>query len=267
MMSEVHARLRELGNVENPLRRIASDIAKETDVLCFDEFFVSDIGDAMLLGGFLQCLFAEGAVLVATSNTAPGNLYAGGLQRERFLPAIRTIEQKMEVLELRGDNDYRLRLLEKAGTWLCPPGETADHRLDAYFSRIAAGAVAENAMIEVLGRAIPARKSAKGIAWFEFEAVCEGARSQQDYIEMARWYPTVILSGVPVLDVERENAARRFIALVDEFYDRRVKLIVSAEAAPASLYAGTRLRFEFERTASRLSEMQTREYLHSAHLP
>jgi cell division protein ZapE len=266
IIREVHARLRDLGEAENPLRRIGSDIARDTDVLCFDEFFVSDIGDAMILGGLLQGLFAEGVLLVTTSNSAPGHLYTGGLQRERFLPAIRTIEQKMEVLELRGDRDYRLRLLRKAGTWLCPPGNDADAKLGAYFVEIAAGTIAEDTTIEVLGRAIPARKSARGIAWFDFEALCEGARSQQDYIEIARWYPTVILSNVPVLDAEREDAARRFIALVDEFYDRRVKLIVSAGAAASSLYRGSKLSFEFARTLSRLAEMQTTDYLHSAHL-
>ena len=266
IMSEVHARLRELGQVENPLQRVAADIARETDVLCFDEFFVSDIGDAMILGGLLQSLISEGVVLVTTSNSDPASLYAGGLQRQRFLPAIRTIEEKMDVIELAGDKDYRLRLLQKAGTWLCPAGEGADRKLERYFMEIAAGTIAEDTVVEILGREVPARKCAKGIAWFEFEALCEGTRSQQDYIEIARWYPTVILSDVPVLHSERENAARRFVALVDEFYDRRVKLILSAAAPIASLYRGKRLGFEFERTLSRLTEMQTNEYLHAAHL-
>jgi cell division protein ZapE len=266
MMGEVHARLRELGHIENPLLRVAVDIARETDVLCFDEFFVSDIGDAMILGGLLQNLFSEGVVLVTTSNLAPASLYAGGLQRERFLPAIRMMEEKMDVVELAGDKDYRLRLLQKAGTWLSPAGEDADRRLDRYFNEIAAGTIEEDTMVEILGREVPARKRAKGIAWFEFEALCEGARSQHDYIEIARWYPTVILSDVPVLDAEGENPARRFVALVDEFYDRRVKLILSAAAPIASLYRGKQLCFEFERTLSRLTEMQTNEYLHSAHL-
>ena len=266
MMSEVHARLRQLGHIESPLRKVAADIARETGVLCFDEFFVSDIGDAMILGGLLQGLMAEGVVLVTTSNSPPGSLYAGGLQRERFLPAIRMIEEKMAVLELAGEKDYRLRLLQKAGTWLCPAGESADGKLDRYFQQIAAGTIADDTVVEILGRGIPARKCAKGIVWFQFEALCEGARSQKDYIEIARWYPTVILSDVPVLDTERENAARRFIALVDEFYDRRVKLILSAATPIASVYLGRQLGFEFERTLSRLTEMQTTEYLHSAHL-
>jgi cell division protein ZapE len=266
MMSEVHARLRKLRYVEDPLDRAAADIAKETDVLCFDEFFVSDIGDAMILGGLIQGLFRRGVVLVTTSNLPPRDLYAGGLQRERFLLAIRSLEENTQVLELQGDVDYRLRLLQEAGTFLCPAGEAADSKLEHYFQEAASGAIADDTMVEVLGRAIPARKSAKGIVWFGFQALCEGPRSQQDYIELARWYPTVIISDVPVLDADHDNAARRFIAIVDEFYDRRVKLIVSAAAQVDTLYAGTRLRFEFARTMSRLTEMQTNEYLHSAHL-
>jgi cell division protein ZapE len=266
MMREVHARLGELRNVEDPLDRVAADIAKETDVLCFDEFFVSDIGDAMILGKLMQGLFRREVVLVATSNSAPGDLYAGGLQRERFLPAIRVLEENTQVLKLEGETDYRLRLLQEAGTFLCPADDLADSKLDKYFRGIAPGDVAADTVVDVLGREIQARKCAKGIAWFEFEALCEGARSQQDYIEIARWYPTVIVSGIPVLDADRDNAARRFIALVDEFYDRRVKLIVSAAAPIPSLYSGVLLEFEFERTRSRLSEMQTGRYLHSAHL-
>ena len=266
MMREVHARLRDLRNIEDPLDRAAADIAKETDVLCFDEFFVSDIGDAMILGRLMQALFRREVVLVATSNSAPRDLYAGGLQRERFLPAIGILEQATYVLKLDGETDYRLRLLQEAGTYLSPADDVAYGKLEKYFSGIAPGEVAVDTVVEVLGREIPARKCAKGIAWFEFEALCEGPRSQQDYIEIARWYPTVIVSGIPMLDADRENAARRFIALVDEFYDRRVKLIVSAAAPIPSLYSGALLEFEFERTASRLNEMQTGKYLHSAHL-
>jgi cell division protein ZapE len=266
MMSEVHARLRELKDVEDPLDQVAADIAKETDVLCFDEFFVSDIGDAMILGRLMQGLFRRGVTLIATSNLPPSELYAGGLQRERFLPAIQSLEENTRVLEIGGETDHRLRRLQQAGTFLCPADHAADQALAHYFGEAASGVVEDDTVIEVLGRAIPARKSAKGIVWFEFQALCEGPRSQQDYIEIARWYPTVILSGVPVLDAERENAARRLIALVDEFYDRRVKLVLSAAAPIPSLYEGKQLRFEFERTVSRLTEMQTDKYLHSPHL-
>ena len=266
MMSEVHARLRELEHAEDPLDQLAADIAKETDVLCFDEFFVSDIGDAMILGRLMQGLFRRGLTLVATSNLPPSELYAGGLQRERFLPAIRSLEENTQVVELGGETDYRLRHLQQAGTFLCPAGPDADETLARYFGEAASGVIGDDTVIEVLGRPIPARKSAKGIVWFDFEVLCEDPRSQQDYIELARWYPTVIVSGVPVLNAENENAARRLIALVDEFYDRRVKLVLSAAAPIPSLYEGKLLRFEFERTLSRLTEMQTDKYLHSPHL-
>jgi cell division protein ZapE len=266
MMREVHARLRELGDVEDPLDQVAADIAKETDVLCFDEFFVSDIGDAMILGRLLQGLFRRGVTLVTTSNLPPSGLYAGGLQRERFLPAIHSLEENTQVIELEGETDYRLRRLQQAGTFLCPANRAADETLARYFEEAASGVIEDDAVMEVLGRVIPARKLAKGIAWFDFKVLCEGPRSQQDYIEIARWYPTVIISGVPVLDSQSENAARRFIALVDEFYDRRVKVVLSAAAPITSLYEGKLLRFEFERTVSRLTEMQTDKYLHSPHL-
>jgi cell division protein ZapE len=265
MMSEVHARLKGFSNVD-PLDQVAADIAKETEVLCFDEFFVADIGDAMILGRLMHGLFRRGVILVATSNTAPPDLYAGGLQRERFLPAIEILEEKTEVLHIEGATDYRLTLLQKAGTFLCPAGPGANTKLERYFQEIASGDIENDTAVDVLGRSIPARKSAKGIAWFSFEALCDGPRSQQDYIEIARWYPTVIVSDMPALDAEREDAARRFIALVDEFYDRRVKLIVSAEAPIPTLYRGMRLRLEFPRAVSRLTEMQTEVYLHSAHL-
>ncbi|HWM27207.1 MAG TPA: cell division protein ZapE [Woeseiaceae bacterium] len=266
MMSEVHARLKKLEGVEDPLDRVAADIAAETDVLCFDEFFVADIGDAMILGRLMHGLFRRGVVVVATSNSAPQDLYPDGLQRERFLPAIEILGEKTEVLHIGGTTDYRLRLLQKAGAYIHPSGDDANARLDRYFREIASGDIQEDLEVEVNGRGIPARKSAKGIAWFVFTAICDGPRSREDYIEIARWYPTVIISDIPYFSATRDDAARRFITLVDEFYDRRVKLIVSAAAPIPSLYRGRRLRVEFARTASRLTEMQTTKYLHSEHL-
>jgi len=266
LMSEVHSRLREAGDVEDPLDRVAGAIAGETKVLCFDEFFVADIGDAMILGRLLRGLFQRGIVLVATSNSAPRDLYRGGLQRERFLPAIELLEKKTLVLHMAGDTDYRLRLLQRAGTFLCSSHQDANTRLDRFFKEMASGDIAENDPVMVLGRAIAARKQARDIVWFDFAALCDGPRSQQDYIEISRCYPAVIVSDIPRLTAERENAARRFVSLVDEFYDRRVKLIVSAATNIPSIYSGTRLAFEFDRTASRLTEMQTKDYLHSAHL-
>ncbi len=266
IMDDVHARMNALGDVSDPLDSVAADIARRARVLCFDEFFVSDIADAMILGRLLGGLFSRGTTLVATSNVAPADLYRDGLQRAQFLPAIELLEAHTEVVELEGDTDYRLRLLEAAGTYLVPDDDAARRRLDRLFCETAFTHVEDRRQLLINGRNIEARRCSKGIAWFDFEAVCAGPRSQSDYIELARWYPTVIVSGVPRFDPTRDNEARRFIALVDEFYDRRVKLILSAAAEPDALYSGEKLAFEFERTASRLMEMQTSEYLARPHL-
>lgn len=266
MMQEVHARLKSIADVEDPLAIVAGQIAKETRVLCFDEFFVSDIGDAMILGRLLTGLFDHGVTLVATSNVPPGDLYRDGLQRQQFLPAIALLEQHTDVFHMDGETDYRLRLLQKAGTYLNPDDAEARKRLNFFFDESATSDVRENVAIDINGRPIQAHKCGKGVAWFEFTALCDGPRSQSDYIEIARWYPSVIVSGVPELTARQEDQARRFIALVDEFYDRRVKLILSASEAVDSLYSGGRLQFEFERTRSRLIEMQSTEYLALPHL-
>lgn len=265
MMADVHARLAACRDHADPLERVAGALAREAHVLCFDEFFVSDIGDAMILGRLLDKLFRRAVTLVATSNSPPSELYAGGLQRERFLPAIALLERHTQVIELGGDVDYRLRSFEAAGTWLVPAGDDTDARLARIFRDVAPGRIIEARQLDINGRTLDTLRAAKGVAWFTFDELCGGPRSQQDYIEIARWYQTVILSGVPGLDARRDDAARRFVALVDEFYDRRVKLVVSAAAPPDALYRGRRLAFEFQRTVSRLTEMQSQAYLHSAH--
>jgi cell division protein ZapE len=267
VMQDVHQRLNELGNIEDPLDTVARDIARDARVLCFDEFFVSDIGDAMILGRLLDGLFRRGVTLVATSNTRPDDLYKEGLQRQRFLPAIEALNQHTRVVRIGGNIDYRLRLLRQAGTYLVPGDQAAHAKLHEFFTESASSEIREDHALDVNGRPIHVQRCAKGIAWFDFSDLCDGPRSQADYIEIARWYPTVILSGVPELDVTLENQARRLIALVDEFYDRRVKLIIAADRSADDLYAGQRLRFEFERTVSRLLEMQSSEYLHLPHLP
>lgn len=266
MMRDIHTRLKCLENVANPLDQVADDIASETRVLCFDEFFVSDIADAMILGRLLEGLFERGVVLITTSNARPPALYKEGLQRARFLPAIELLEKHTHIIELAGDMDYRLKLLQEAGTYLTPLGDDAQSKLMHYFQEIASADRVEEHVLDVLGRDVQSVRCAKGIVWFDFMAICDGPRSQEDYIEIARWYPTVIVSDMPVLDRELEDPARRFIAMVDEFYDRKVKLIVSAATDIDALYQGNRLQFEFSRTASRLSEMQSNEYLHSPHL-
>jgi len=266
MMHDVHERMKTLSFVEDPLDKIAAAIAQETRVLCFDEFYVSDIGDAMILGRLLEGLFERGVTLVATSNSPPDDLYRDGLQRQRFLPAIRLLNERTDVVNMDGGTDYRLRILQKAGTYLSPNDESAARKLKFFFHESASAQIEENTDLDINGRAIRARRCAKGVVWFRFEDICDGPRSQADYIEIARWYPSVIVSGVPQFDAARDDQARRFIALVDEFYDRRVKLILSADAAITALYSGTRLSFEFDRTVSRLIEMQSTEYLALPHL-
>ena len=266
MMRDVHARLKALGDIEDPLDHVAADIAAESPVLCFDEFYVSDIGDAMILGRLLEGLFARGVTLIATSNSKPDDLYSDGLQRQRFLPAIDLLNTHTLVLRMDGGVDYRLRLLQEAGTFLTPDDETARRKLQHFFDESASSQITANHMLVVNGREVPTHRCAKGIVWFEFEHICGGPRSQNDYIEIARWYPAVIVSSVPRFDASLEDEARRFIALVDEFYDRRVKLMLSAAADAGDLYTGSRLDFEFERTVSRLIQMQSTDYLAAPHL-
>lgn len=266
LMSEVHSRLKVLGHTSDPLDIVAADLANEVRVLCFDEFFVSDIADAMILGRLLESLFRRGVVVVATSNVPPSDLYRNGLQRERFQPAIELLQEHTEVLELSGTTDYRLRLLQSAGTFLHPADADAAAKIDRYFLEITAGQFDTDVEIDVSGRRIFCQRRAAGIIWFDFQELCAGPRSQEDYIEIARWYPSVIVSDMPALTADDDNAARRFISLVDEFYDRRVKLVLSAAVPIDDLYTGRRLSFEFQRTISRLFEMQSTEYLHAQHL-
>ena len=332
-MHDVHAELKALHEREAPLEVVAEHIAQDTRVLCFDEFFVSDIADAMILGGLFAALFKRGVTLVATSNVAPRNLYKDGLQRQRFLPTIDLLEQHLDVIAVDGTTDYRLRRLTQAGTYLRSDAPDTVQRLQELFDELAdhgadngaaldahrgadasageptaaqdraggsgkptergAGqrppsglpsssartvnqsgrpwpnqrAVDPARSIEIEGRRIPVIRERGGVVWFDFMALCSGPRSQEDYIEIARDYQSVIVSDVPVLDSLHEDEARRFIALVDEMYDRNVNLIVSAAAPPVELYRGDRVAFQFERTASRLIEMQSEEYLAREHRP
>ena len=266
MMHDVHDRMKSLGYVEDPLDKVAASIARETRVLCFDEFFVSDIGDAMILGKLLDGLFKRGVTLITTSNSKPDDLYMDGLQRQRFLPAMRLLNEHTDVVNMDGGTDYRLRILQKAGTYLCPDDERAKERLNYFFDESASVQIEMDKDLEINGRSIRARRCAKGVAWFRFEDICDGPRGQDDYIELARWYPSVMISSVPQFDATRDDQARRFVSLVDEFYDRRVKLILSADVDVEKLYAGNRLSFEFDRTVSRLIEMQSIDYLALPHL-
>ncbi|NWO06134.1 MAG: AFG1 family ATPase [Alteromonadaceae bacterium] len=266
-MQRVHNELKALKGEKNPLDQVAKKFADETRVICFDEFFVSDIGDAMILATLMDGLFSRGVTLVCTSNIVPDGLYKDGLQRARFLPAIDLVKKHTDVVNVDGGVDYRLRTLEQAELYHSPLDEDADISLRKSFDGLAVECADHDADIEVNGRNIPALAHADDVVWFDFKALCDGPRSQNDYIELARQFHAIIVSNVPVLGTHNDDQARRFINMVDEFYDRNVKVIISAEAPITELYSGGRLSFEFERTESRLLEMQSQEYLEAPHKP
>lgn len=264
-MQYVHQELKKLDGHKNPLDVVAKNIAERYQVICFDEFFVSDIADAMILGGLFEKLFGMGVTLVATSNIVPDGLYQNGLQRQRFLPAIAALKQHCEVVNVDGGVDYRLRTLVQAELYYTPLGQHAEQGLMKNMLNLSLGDVQEQASIEVNGRYLTSRYASDDVVWFDFTELCDGPRSQNDYIELAKVYSAVIVSNIPQMSMELDDQVRRFINLVDEFYDRSVKLIVSAQVGIMDLYLGGKLGFEFERTQSRLLEMQSEEYLAAEH--
>ena len=264
-MRDVHERLRAHAGERDPLAAIAREWRQSLRVLVLDEFFVSDIGDAMLLGRLLDRLFTEGVVLVTSSNAAPPDLYKDGLQRARFLPAIALVERHCEVVELVSDIDYRLRALTRSPVYRAPLDAGSDAWLQQRWRELGGDDSHVDAGIVIDGRRIPVRARCKGLCWFDFDALCEGPRGTADYIEVAREFHTVLLGGIPRLDGSRDDAARRFVHLVDELYDRHVNLVCTADAPPMALYSGERLVAAFERTASRLVEMQSTDYLAHEH--
>ena len=268
-MKRVHEEMKGLKGEKNPLTLIAKRFSQEAKVICFDEFFVSDITDAMILGTLMEELFKNGVTLVATSNIVPDGLYKDGLQRARFLPAIAMIKQNTEVVNVDSGVDYRLRHLEQAELFHYPLDEAAEQSMRASFKALTpecAGAV-ENDALMIENREIMALRTCDDVAWFDFRALCDGPRSQNDYIELGKIFHAVLLSNVEQMGVATDDIARRFINMVDEFYDRNVKLIISAEVELKDLYTGGRLSFEFQRTLSRLLEMQSHEFLARAHKP
>jgi cell division protein ZapE len=264
-MRAVHAELRGIKDREDPIDIVAGRLAQRIEILCLDEFFVADIADAMILGALFGGLFRRGVVLVITSNVPPTDLYRDGLQRQRFLPAIAAIEAHMHVVHLDGGVDYRLRELEQAPTYLDSALPSTPALLKQRFASLAGGAPGRAATLSIEGRPIAAVATGPGLVWFDFKDICEGPRSQNDYIEVAQLYHTVFVSNIPLFTAVNENSARRFIMLIDEFYDRCVNIVVSAAAPPAELYQGQKLQFEFQRAASRLIEMQTQQYLAGQH--
>ncbi|WP_206485178.1 cell division protein ZapE [Thalassotalea sp. G2M2-11] len=266
-MHRVHQELKSLSGHADPLKIIAKRFADETCIICFDEFFVSDITDAMILGTLFEELFAHHVTLVATSNIIPDELYRNGLQRARFLPAIALINANCDVVNVDSGVDYRLRTLEQAEIYHFPLDQKAEQNLHQYFEQLSVEKGQANIDIEINNRQLAAIEESKGVIHFDFAVLCESARSQSDYMELSRIYHTVLLANVKQMDVDCDDAARRFIAMVDEFYERNVKLIISAEVAMEQLYHHGGLAFEFKRCLSRLQEMQSHDYLASEHLP
>lgn len=264
-MKGVHDELRTLTRQEDPLATVAARIARRHRLICFDEFHVSDVADAMILGRLMTALFNHGTVFVLTSNYRPDDLYPNGLQRQKLLPTIALLKQWLDVVEVEGDIDYRLRELEQATAFYVTPPGGADARLAALFEKMRPGPD-EDPRLAIESRLLKAKKRAGSLVWFDFATLCEGPRSQIDYLELARRFSVIIVSDVPRLSPDMSNAARRFTWLVDVFYDHRVKLLVSAEVAAGELYQDGPNSREFARTVSRLTEMRTREYMALPHL-
>ena len=272
-MREIHGRMRALSGQEDPLDLISTEIAREIRLLAFDEFHVSDIADAMILARLLELLIAKGVVLVMTSNYQPDDLYPNGLQRARFLPAIEILKRELDVVALEGGVDHRRRLLDALRVYYTPIDAAADANLARFFEAMTKASFAENGTIEVGGRALAFRRRAKGVIWFDFAELFEKPRSQVDYLEIASAYHTVLVSGVRRMLSTQTDVVRRFTWLVDVFYDQRVKLVLSAEAEPEELVAASdqaggaerMVQKEFARTASRLREMQSKDYFSRKH--
>ena len=264
-MNQIHASLRRQKKIEHPLRQVARDISATTRVLCLDEFVIIDIGDAMIMAGLLQALFCEGVVLVTTSNAAPRDLYHGGLQRARFLPAINLLERHCQVINLDGGFDYRLRFLQQTDLYSVPHNAETETRIRDYIDQHVTPVQSQRSKLTINGRVLAHQYCAEDTVWFSFAELCETTRSQNDYLELARFFNTVIVTDIRQMDKGDDDSARRFVLLIDVLYDHQVKLICSAAVSPERLYLGERLSFEFKRTHSRLLEMQSSEYLAQAH--
>ncbi len=259
-MREVHRELADLQGTVNPLDELGKRMAKRYRLICFDEFHVADITDAMILHRLLDALFKNGVGMVTTSNFTPDGLYPNGLHRDRILPAIELLKSHMQVISVDNGTDYRRRTLEKVQMYHTPLGEAADAAMNQAFTELAE-AKDESPVLTIESREIKARRKAGGVVWFDFKTLCGGPRSQNDYLELATQFHTVMLSDVPQMFIRHASEARRFTWLVDVLYDRRCKLIMSAAVAPESLYTEGPLSHEFPRTASRLNEMQSAEFL------
>jgi cell division protein ZapE len=263
-MKTVHDEMRGLSRVEDPLATVAARIARRYRVICFDEFHVSDVADAMILGRLLTALFEGGVVFVMTSNYRPDDLYPNGLQRHAILPTIALLKERLDIIEIDGGIDYRLRALEHGVAYIVAAQRAAEGELDALFERMRPRAD-EDVKLVIETRTLRAKRRAGSVVWFDFATLCEGPRSQLDYLELARRFAVVIVSDVPRLTADMSNAARRFTWLVDVLYDHQVKLLLSAAVPAEELYLSGPNSQEFARTVSRLIEMRTREYMALPH--
>jgi len=264
-MAEVHRELKQLAHESDPLIALAENIAKSTRLLCFDEFQVSDVADAMILGRLFEALFARGVVLLLTSNHEPDKLYPHGLQRQKFLHTIALLKRELRVFNMGGDTDYRLREMSREPLFMVPADDASEARMAAMFERLGTNTRQPSATIEIQHRKIGVKRLANGVVWFEFDVLCGGPRDQTDYLQIAREFHTVFVSHIPVMGAEEAAAAQRFIWMVDVFYDNRVKLVTSAAAMPQGLCTNSMQAAEFARTASRLVEMQSKDYLSLPH--
>jgi cell division protein ZapE len=263
-MREIHERLQAMKHEADPLAKVAAQVAKETRLMCFDEFHVSDIADAMILGRLVEAMFDAGVLFCITSNYPPDGLYPNGLQRDRLLPTIALLNHKLDVIKIDAGIDYRLRALQQADIYHFPADSSAEQGMMATFGRIAGGA-GHDRPVEVMERKIPVIHRAPGTAWFDFATLCGGPRSQNDYLDLAHRFHTLFLSNVPRLGREQASEARRFTWLIDVLYDHRVKLVITADCPAEALYVDGPQAGEFQRTVSRLIEMRSPEYLSSAH--
>ncbi len=265
-MQIVHEELAKLDGVEDPLSQVAKNFTDKAIVLCFDEFHVIDITDAMLLGRLLEHLFSNGLILVTTSNFHPDNLYKDGLQRDRFIPAINLLKEHTKLFEMGGDYDYRSEAFKELGIYYFAHNEESDTRLDEHFKLLSGIDLYEDRHeIKINNRTIPVKKFSADVVWFEFNDLCNTPRSTEDFTQIASFFKTVLISNIPQMDSSMDDAARRFINLIDTFYDMHVNIVVSAAESPENLYKGQRLSFEFDRAVSRINEMQTDKYIESTH--
>jgi cell division protein ZapE len=264
-MAEVHHEMKLLSAAKDPLMTLADNIAKSTRLFCFDEFHVSDIADAMILGRLLDALFKRGLVMIMTSNYAPGNLYPNGLQRQKFLPTIELLQKKLKIIHIESGNDYRLRELASSPLFMLTSDPDSDMRMEAIFDRLSSGEIQDKQNIKIQERLVCVKKLSPKTAWFSFSELCAGHHAQEDYLEIAHRYPIIFISGIPQLTANEAAEAQRFIWLIDVLYDNRVKLVASAEVPIAGLFTTDSGTGEFARTVSRLTEMQSQGYLELHH--